>query len=115
MTASTLLKTVRVNQQTNGGRWNVLGYFFLQKPTQGRGGVGNNPATAPVPMLLDLLLPATGATLYIDNGGPGTTASGSLDRPPVATVHMAVTSLYRKTNGATYSFIKKKLKLTYFG
>jgi muramidase (phage lysozyme) len=98
---STLLKTVRVNQQRNGGRWNALGTFSFKNQPK----VMVVSETANYSTCADAVkfVSSTGTTLYIDNGKTGTTASGSW------TVSSGVkpygsNSLYSKTNGATYSF-----------
>ena len=98
---STLLKTVRVNQQTNGGRWNVLGSFSFKSQPK----VVVVSETTQYSTCADAvrLVPTTGTTLYIDNGGPGTTASGSW-LTSGGSGSYGSNSLYSKTNGATYSY-----------
>jgi hypothetical protein len=100
---STLLKTVRVNQQTNGARWNVLGSFSFKSQPK----VVVVSETTQYSTCADAvrLVPTTGTTLYIDNGGPGTTASGSWTTSS-GTGSYGSNSLYSKTNGATYSFVR---------
>ncbi len=100
---STLLRTVRVNQQTNGGRWNVLGTFSFS--SQPRVVVVSETTQYSTCADAVRLVPTTGSTLYIDNGGPGTTASGSWTTSS-GTGSYGSNSLYSKTNGATYSFVR---------
>lgn len=101
---TTLLKTVRVNQQSNGGRWNVLGTFSFKSQPK----VVVVSETTSYSTCADAVrfVSSTGATLYVDNGGSGTTASGSWIISG-GTGSYGSNSLYSKTNGATYSFVKK--------
>jgi hypothetical protein len=100
---STLLKTVRVNQQTNGSRWNVLGTFSFK--SQPKVVVVSESTQYYTCADAVRLVPTTGTTLYIDNGGPGTTASGSWTTSSPSGSYGS-NSLYSKTNGATYSFVR---------
>ena len=100
---STLLKTVRVNQQSNGGRWNVLGTFSFK--SQPKVMVVSETTSYSTCADAVRLVSSTGAKTYIDNGGAGTTAAGSWIISG-GSGFFGSNSLYSKTNGATYSFAK---------
>ena len=98
---NTLLKTVRVNQQSNGGRWNALGTFSFSN--QPRVVVVSENTSRSTCADAVRFVSSTGNTVYIDNGGSGTTASGSW-LTSGGSGSYGSNSLYSKTNGATYSY-----------
>jgi len=101
---SALLKTVWVDQKINGSRWNALGSFSFKSQPK----VVVVSASTQYYTIADAvrLVPTTGGTtLYIDNGGPGTTASGSWTTSSLSGSYGSK-SVYNKTNSATYSFVK---------
>jgi hypothetical protein len=100
---NTLLKTLRINQQSNGGRWNTLGTFSFSKQPK----VVVVSETTRYSTCADAVrfVPGSGTTVYIDNGGSGTAASGSWTVSGGSGSYGS-NSLYSKVNGATYSFVK---------
>jgi hypothetical protein len=100
---NTLLRTVRVNQQSNGARWNVLGTFsFSNQPKVVVVSDTSNYSTCADAVRF---VSSTGNTVYIDNGGAGTTASGTWTISGGSGSY-GTNSLYSKTNGSTYLFVK---------
>ncbi|MDA8166010.1 MAG: fibronectin type III domain-containing protein [Desulfobacteraceae bacterium] len=107
---STLLDVVYVNQQTNGGKWNLLGTYTFTGTARVVVRTNSNTATTKCADAVKFAVTSagtstgsTGTGTILDNGGTGTSASGtwlvSGGAHPYGT-----NSLYSNQAGATYTF-----------
>ena len=101
---TTLIDTIRVNQKANGGKWNVLGaYNFSSKPKIIVVSEGNRLITSADAVRL---ISGTGSKIYIDNGDPNTSQSGSWKNSSGPNPYNG-SSLYSSEAGAKYTFEKE--------
>jgi hypothetical protein len=96
--------TVRVDQQADGGMWNLLGRWAFG--TSARivvRSLGGGTTCADAVRLVSTSAPPPPFEVVLDNGQPGTTATGPWSVSGGANP-FGTDSLYSKTAGATYRF-----------
>ena len=95
---ATLLDTVTVNQQVNGGQWNALGYYTFTDKAMVKILTSTSGAT-----IADAVKFSPTDVIVIDNGGAGTSKTGTWPASSKAGFY-GTNSLYSYEVGATYSF-----------
>jgi hypothetical protein len=100
---STLLETIYVNQQVDGGQWNFLGvYEFFSEPRVVIVSVGNGYSTC-ADAVRFLESTDVSSEDVLDDGDAGTSTSGNWSVSGGANPYGSQ-SLYSKDAGATYSY-----------
>ena len=100
---STLLETIYVNQQEDGGQWNFLGvYEFFTQARVVIVSEGNGYSTCADAVRFNKSTDALSEEV-LDNGDTGTSASGTWTVSAGANAYGSQ-SLYSKAAGATYSY-----------
>ena len=95
-----LIDTVTVNQKINGGRWNTLGsYSFSSNPRVVVVARGSAVTVADAVRFTA----SDGSTAIVDNGGSGTSASGSWYPSGVSNYYGSVSFFTTSTGSYTFS------------
>jgi uncharacterized repeat protein (TIGR03806 family) len=98
--------TIPVNQRANGGKWNKIGsWSFGATAKVVIRSLGNGTVCADAVSLIPLGGPPAGEEeeVIVDNGGPGTSASGYWP-PSGGTNPYGADSLYSRTVGGSYTY-----------